>query len=770
MRKKAGLIFRRILYFFPFQLIFIHLKSSWLLLTIWVVLFGFVTQWVGLKYGIPYLFLFPEYLGEVNIWSHIILGFSVGGFIMAFNMYSYVMHGHLFPFIATLSRPFWKFSVNNSVIPLFFLITYVMCATSFQLNKELIDPSSVWIHMLGFLLGVTIFILLSFLYFFRTNKDIHRLGLKNKPKEGEPAEGVKGNVLHKKRSWFRGGERQWRVTTYLAHPFKVMLARDVRHYDKDLLAQIFNQNQINASLFEILMIASFIVLGTFHENPVVMIPAGASFVLVFTISLMLISAFYSWFKGWTVAVMVGLIAILNYCSGNFEFMKMRNEAYGLDYSKTTPYTSEALKCLRDDDETYTADYEHHLGILENWKAKNELYAKRHGREKPKLIFIATSGGGLRAALWTFHTLQHIDSATNHQLLRHSHMITGSSGGMIGAAYLRELQLLSHDDPAIMYEPVHREKIAGDMLNPIGFSIATNDIFIRYSDFEYAGRSYTKDRGYAFEKQLHKNTGFVLDKQLVDYAEPEANADVPMMIFAPTIVNDGRRMIIASQPVSFLSYNRPDRSVSTVPNTEDIEFRRFFADHEPDSVRFSSVLRMSATFPYILPIVTLPTEPKVEVMDAGLRDNYGLNTTIHYLFTYREWIKENTSGVIIVQVRDTHKHFEVTDKEIHSIADRLMAPAGSLYNNFTKIQDYNHDILLQYTSEWLESPLDVVTFELPNNKSDHVSLSWHLSRFEKDRIIAAIDLPRNQSALERVQDLLRTNMHDPSAITQLNQSQ
>ena len=72
---------------------------------LWLLLFGFVTQSIGSKYGVPYLFLYPEYFGKVSFWSYAILGFGLGGFITAFNLYSYTMHAYRFPFIATLSRP-----------------------------------------------------------------------------------------------------------------------------------------------------------------------------------------------------------------------------------------------------------------------------------------------------------------------------------------------------------------------------------------------------------------------------------------------------------------------------------------------------------------------------------------------------------------------------------------------------------------------------------------------------------------------------------------
>ncbi len=749
---------RRILFFFPFQLLFMHLKRNHLLLLIWLVLFGFVTGALGMKYGIPYLFLYPEYLGKVEVWSHFILGFSMGGFIMAFNIYSYVMYGHLFPFLATLARPFLKFCFNNSVLPLIFLLTYIRYAVDFQLNLELVSGVQVVWHIAAFLLGVSAFVGLSLFYFLRTNKDVHKLGLhreeemketprKKRKKHNDP---LGGSVLHKKTKRFDLKTRsEWTVLTYLSHPFKISLARKINHYEFEVLQQIFSQNQINASFFEMLMLASFIVFGSFHDTPVFIIPAGASFVLLFTIVLMLISAFYSWFRGWTVSILVLLFMGLNYGSERLSFLQPDNRVYGLDYTTRVPYTSASLAALRDDKKQFHADKSHHIDMLNRWANRQNTPAG----EKPRLVLISSSGGGLRSALWTFHTLQHIDASIHGKLMNKTHLINGSSGGMIGAAYYRELGLQAQQNDTFQSFSRYADNIAGDMLNPICFTFATHDIFVRYRKFKEGDISYTKDRAYAFEEVLNKNTHHLLNKRLSDYYLPEYEGKTPMMIFAPTVVNDGRRMLVSSQPISFMTNNRPEPTVSNVPNVESIEFRRMFASNRADNVRFTSVLRMSATFPYILPMASLPTEPQINVMDAGLRDNFGLHASLQFIYVFKDWIAAHTSGVAIVQIRDTQKEFEIDEREISSLTDHLIAPAGALYANFTKIQDYHQDQMMQQAGEWLDAPLNLVSFELSRHKNETVSLSWHLTQLEKDRILKAINTKGNQAKMKYLKSLI-----------------
>ena len=143
---------RRVLYFFPLQLFLLHLKKNHLLLLAWVLLFGYITESLGVKYGVPYLFLYPEYFGRVNFLSYAITGFALGGFITAFNLYSYVMHGFRFPFIATLARPFLKFNVNNALLPAFFTLTFLWCSARFQYTEEFVPPGHIALNLLGLLL------------------------------------------------------------------------------------------------------------------------------------------------------------------------------------------------------------------------------------------------------------------------------------------------------------------------------------------------------------------------------------------------------------------------------------------------------------------------------------------------------------------------------------------------------------------------------------------------------------------------------------------
>ena len=72
MEKTKGYL-SAIYYSFPVQLLVLHIKKNQLLLFYWLLLFALVLSLVGGKFGIPYLFLDPEYLGRVDYRATFIL-------------------------------------------------------------------------------------------------------------------------------------------------------------------------------------------------------------------------------------------------------------------------------------------------------------------------------------------------------------------------------------------------------------------------------------------------------------------------------------------------------------------------------------------------------------------------------------------------------------------------------------------------------------------------------------------------------------------------
>ncbi|MBI3502543.1 MAG: patatin-like phospholipase family protein [Bacteroidetes bacterium] len=748
--------FRRIIFFFPFQLVFLHVKKNLLLLSIWGLLFGFVTQSLAARYGVPYLFLNPEYLDAVNPLSYFIIGFACGGFVMAFNIASYILNSYRFPFLATLSNPFTKYCINNFIIPCSFVLVYVINIISFLSSEQIYSSSEIFSMVLGFLLGFVVFVFLGLFYFFQTNKDIHRMfGVK--PPSEEKTMRLLQQQQRKGDSWKNiyliKESRDWYVETYLAHPFKIRLVRAVRHYKREMLRNVFSQNHRNAAIFSFVTILSLFVLGFFREVHALMIPAGASIFLLLTMFIMLPVPLYSVFKGWAPVVLLVSIVALNFLY-RMDFFNNINKVYGMNYGvKPSSYDNKTLNDFASEKDTADADFKAMLEILNKWRLKN-LKTTLEKNEKPKFVIVCTSGGGLRSSLWTFQALQYADSLLKGELLKHTALITGSSGGMIGAAYLRELYWQNQAGKVKdLYRPSYRTNISKDILNAVAFSIGTSDWFVSMQSVKYGKNKYNKDRGYIFERRLDENLGNVFsNRRLNDYKPAEAEAKIPMMIFSPTMVNDGRKLVISSQPVSFLIQTSKSDKLNHVPLNDAIEFSRFFRKQNSDSILFTSVLRMSSTFPYITPIVSLPSKPAIEIMDSGMRDNYGIEVALKFLYVFRNWIATNTSGVVIIQIRDRHKEFQIEENPPPTMLTALTRPLGSFYGNLFTMQDLSQNQQVEFISSWFDGKTDVLDFQLQNEIPDKISLSWHLTNHEKNKVLNSINLPENRKSIERLREL------------------
>jgi len=759
MLRKLYFLAPKIAYSFPVQLLLNNFRRNQVLILCWIILFAMITGSFGKYLGIPYLFLDPEYLNKVNFTSFFIMGAVLAGFTTAFHITSYINDGHRFSFVGTLSKPFTKFSINNSILPVIFLSTFLYEIIRFQLNNEYSSTTQLIWNVGGLLLGYLFMTLLFSLYFWLTNKDIFKYVV------CRIDEKIKSNVKITRASAMKkldiARKKQVRVDFYIDYNFRARKVENNHFYDRATILQVFDQNHFNLVVIELFILALVLLLGLFKDYPIFQLPAASSFVIFLTIFVMLAGAFKYWFGGWSATAGLIIFLLLNYLVGE-DFFSKRYEVFGLNYNTApAPYSIESLRLLNDSTRM-EQDRKEVLPMLENWRNK---FAPG---KKPKMVFLCVSGGGKRAALWTLTSLQTIDSVSQGELMKKSILITGASGGLIGASYFRELKLREQQgQPIHPYAEIHRQKISTDNLNPLIFSLLANDLFVGFTRFEYAGLTYERDRAYTFEQQLSEITEGLMDKPISAYKQPELEAIVPMLILTPTVVNDGRKLYIASRPVSFMNYELKNFTNYNAAKFSGVDFHRLFVNHGADSLRFLSALRMSATFPYITPNTTLPSDPPVQIMDAGISDNFGLSDAVRFLYCFKEWIAENTSGVIFVSIRDSPKLGAINPKKGQTIVDNLTQPISSVYNNFENFQDINSDMLIGHAKTWFKNSIDRVDLEYQAEsytpilqKMDSIrqnnaraSLSWRLTTREKQSIEVTINSPANQQEIRKLKKLL-----------------
>jgi len=756
--KKIYLLFSNVFYSFPVQLLLNNIRRNHVLMLCWIVLFAMITGNFGKYLGIPYLFLDPEYLNKVSFMSFMIMGLLTAGFTMAFHITCYISDGHRFSFIGTLPSPFKKFTINNSIIPIAFLATYVYQIIFFQISNEYTTKSELLLNLLGLSVGYFIMTLIFSIYFRLTNKDIFRYMV------CRIDEKIKKNVAVTRASAMRkldiARKKQVRVDNYLTGYLRSRPVDSTTFYDRNSIIQVFDQNHFNIVVIEVFIFVLVLILGMFKDYPSFQIPAAGTFIIFITIFVMLSGAFSYWFGGWSSTVALILFLLVNHLVGE-DFFDKKYEAFGLDYGVLpAEYSTNTLQ-LQIDSARMEQDKQALIPQLDNWRKKFD--------RKPKMVFLCASGGGKRASLWTLNALQTADSLTGGNLMKNSVLITGASGGLIGASYFRELKLQQQQSDSINpYAAIHREKISTDNLNPLIFSLLANDLFVGFTKFEYAGKRYTRDRAFTFEDQLNQITEGLMDKPISAYAPEEKKGTIPMVILTPTVINDGRKLYIASRPVSFMNSEIENFNDYQQAKVSGIDFNRFFKEQDSGNLRFLSALRMSATFPYITPNTTLPTEPPILIMDAGISDNFGMSDAVRFLYAFRNWVKENTSGVVFVSIRDSPKLRQISEKSSQTIMDNVTQPISSVYNNFENFQDITSDMLIGQAHSWLPLPIDRVDIQYQSenytsilqqmdsirNNSARASLSWRLTTREKENIISNIKSDKNREALDKLVRLLK----------------
>jgi hypothetical protein len=377
--------------------------------------------------------------------------------------------------------------------------------------------------------------------------------------------------------------------------------------------------------------------------------------------------------------------------------------------------------------------------LEAWRDRHELPPG----EKPKLAVIAVSGGGLRAAIWTSSVLVELEQRMP-EFPYQVRVITGASGGMVAAAHW-----------VATLEPPGAPQAHGDhdLVAEIGRN-SLDSIAVHFA------LPLPRDRGIALERALERNTRGALERGLRELAEGEAAGWRPSLVFSPVIVEDGREMLFSNLDLAALTVSDPwhdDEACSEIDvivrpcshSITGVEFFRLFPDAEP---RLSTAARLSAAFPYVSPAVQIPTQPTRRLVDAGYTDPFGVALAARWIAHNHGWLREHTSGVVLIQIRDS----DGGRRDLSSSANPwiLRALAGVLTPGEAVVSS-------RRTSIAFRNDVEVATVAALFADGDHedrpffttvvfaldanASLSWSLSESERQQIRAGLATDRSDAS-------------------------
>lgn len=729
-------------YSMPVQMLILHFRRYQIFLIIWYILFATVGGVILNNFGANSLFLAPEYYNEVSFSSTAIVGFAIGVFIMSWNITTFILHGKNIQFLASTAQPFLKYCINNAILPILFLLFYFFTALKYNNQKELKPILEIFILSAGFLVGFLLAITISFMYFFNADKRIY------KNMASVIHEANKNYAIAYTENPLPKEKQHLRIDWFFSAKMHLRKPRDIRHYSVEFLDRIFKQHHLAAILASFFAFIALIGIGFYSDSRVFQVPAAASVTIFFALIIAVGGAFTLFLKSWSIPILILVYILLNSLYKH-NILDLRNKAYGLNYENKNnrpQYTKESIYQLAST-ENIEKDKQAFLKRLNHWKANQT-------EEKPILYIINTSGGGVRSSTFTFSILQLLDSVLfKGDLMKKTLFINGASGGMLGAAYYRELYLRKQQGYSInLQNKQYLDDISKDLLNPLFSSFVSRDIIGPVQKFKRFGYEYVKDRGYAFERSLNVNTRGYLNKKLNDYTEVENRAIIPTMFFNSTISTDGRKFVMCTQPVRFLMNHVNSINVTSEPAPDIIDFHSFFSNQNSSNIGILSALRMNATFPYVLPNVWLPTNPVIDVMDAGLRDNFGQENTLRFIEVFKNWLQENTAKVVIIQIRDRSINDWDEVEKNKSLWSAFTKPAFLLQYNWYRLQDYYQHAQLEYMNESYGSNLQHVSFQyVPSNKNKAASLSFHLTTAEKTEIANALINTLNMEELNKLKN-------------------
>ena len=125
-----------------------------------------------------------------------------------------------------------------------------------------------------------------------------------------------------------------RTDTYIGGRLKIQRCDELESYSQKLLQTVLrkhHRNAVTANIFALLLLWAS---GFFVDQPVLRIPSGASFLILFSVIMGIVGAMKYFLRSWEMLGWVLIFATLSLMVKN-DVIDMRSIAYGLNYQTDT---------------------------------------------------------------------------------------------------------------------------------------------------------------------------------------------------------------------------------------------------------------------------------------------------------------------------------------------------------------------------------------------------------------------------------------------------
>ena len=701
--------------FYPLQLPVFQIRRHPFLMALWGFLWAMALGFIGQSVGVEMIFYSPGEGLSNPVRGSFAWGIAFGLFTIAYHLSTFLLDAHHAGFLLHSGRNFvFLYALNNSLLPLAFLLLYLARYNRFHLESPTLRT-----EILALLAGTILVWSLALLYFsrwklaLRSLRPLIKQTLSPSPDSPPPTSGL----------WLLGSSE--RVRYYLTIPGGITpVNRKLPHQATlRLMESILTRGHLSALILEVIIIGLTFLWGYIQSVTDLYLPASVVVLVFGALLLMTLGALDYWLKRSSLGLIV-ILALLGLIGWKLSHeIHHASAAFGLPYDKPQPYRLPRWDSITA--RQVAADSLRFARILQ------KRLANQHAH-RPTFLWVTVSGGGWRAAYWTFLNLHLLDSLSNGRLYRTLAGITGASGGLIGATFWRELHLFHPDRPTTIHEA---NRLTQDLLNPL-FSTGILGLLspTAYWQDTLTHTTYPKGRDYAFETRLIKNTN-AFHHRLKSYAPYEESGQTPIILFTPACLTNSLQLLISPLPISFLCW-ADQKPVA-------LELSQLLPS---DDLRITSALRMNAAFPLVLPAVRLPTSPPLDIMDAGAIDNLGQSLSLRLLWKQRSLLA-TTAKIIWIEIRD------LPPQNTPAPQQPLL---GGLYTAFAESRYHPNHLTLEVLRALYPIPIEKYTLHYTPDPSGYTPpLGFTLLPRDRQSLLRAAYHPDHLAYLRHI--LQRANL-------------
>lgn len=376
----------------------------------------------------------------------------------------------------------------------------------------------------------------------------------------------------------------------------------------------------------------------------------------------------------------------------------------------------------------------------------EALGKRFGWDKPgagktDVVIVAANGGGILAGAWTAQALAGIESfdPEKNWFRQHVALISSVSGGSMGTMFY-----LDHfaDRPA--------GGVAGDADKPsleaVGWGMAYLDLphVILGPLFDPVGGRFW-DRGWQLEHSWAERlrTPPTKPPTLRSWAGETAEGHLPTVIFNSTILETGAPFLFATvlrpavaPAIEGNAFREP------VPPEECRVFLNRFSDYD---ISIPTAVRMSASFPYVSPIVTLrdpAAEKAIHFGDGGDVENTGVMSALQWLESLPESSLAHIRRMLLVRVQNPESPPSHAHRTANGLFNETLGPVGILSTARGYLEeDLPRAYRVEIARRLSERQPSITLTDAPFRLFTRGPLSWRFSTKEARQVQHGFDVYR-----------------------------